>query len=176
MVRHSFPFLPLRCAAAALSVAALLIVDACAPPLPPSASVAPVESSDKTKALTRSAQAPTYNLELVSGIPNPLSGARLAIHKTDILKIEGWAVDGSAHDQAGGVEVRVDGKPYQAQYGNNRPDVATAYHVPSYQKSGFILALPASQVGTGKHTLSIRVISHDSKSYFEGVTVSFEVT
>ena len=119
---------------------------------------------------------PRYNLELINGIQNPLSGVRIVIDKSETVKIVGWAVDEQAQQQAGGVEVRIDGKPYPAQFGMVRADVAAAFHMPSYEKSGYTFALPAAQLGTGRHMLSIRVISHDGKSYLEGNPVSFQVT
>jgi len=175
------------CARGCVAGAVLLISGGCAPPLPPSSPPATSSSTaapatvatrteDRTKNLTRLPGLPKYNLELVNGIQNPLMGVPIAVNKSDTLRLTGWAVDGDAKQAASGVEVRIDGDPYQATFGANRADVAAANKVAGYQKSGFTLALPAARLGTGKHVLAIRVISHDGKSYHEGTEVAFKVT
>jgi len=81
------------------------------------------------------------------------------------VTLSGWAVDALAKSEAGGVDVVVDGNPYQARYGLGRPDVATATNVPAYGKSGFSFVLAAGSLSKGKHDVIIRVISADTKSY-----------
>ncbi len=62
----------------------------------------------------------------------PFTNTDVAIPPADIT-MSGWAVDGKAESLAGGVDVAIDGSPYKAEYGVDRPDVAKAIRVPGTQ-------------------------------------------
>ena len=61
----------------------------------------------------------------------------------------------------------IDGKPYVAIYGGERPDIAKAHNNPKYLKSQFYIEIPTSTVGAGLHDLKIRVIAADKSGYYE---------
>jgi len=93
------------------------------------------------------------------------------ISSTAPLKMHGWAVDGDAKQLAGGVELVVDGRAYQTEYKLSREDVATVQRLAAYANAGFRVSLPVDQLEKGEHTLSVRVISNDGKSFREGEMV-----
>jgi hypothetical protein len=78
-----------------------------------------------------------------------------------------------ARTLAGGVDVVIDRTPYSATYGIERPDVAKHFNNPAYVKSGFQFVIP--QLPIGQHSVTLRVIAQDKKSYYEGPTVQFTV-
>ena len=84
----------------------------------------------------------------------------------------GWAVDGLAKKEAGGVDIVMDGKIYKADYGSDRPDVSEALKFPA-TRSGFSLAMPRDFLSRGSHRVSVRVITNDGKNYAEGPTLTF---
>lgn len=93
---------------------------------------------------------------------------------TDII-VSGWAIDKAAKTTAGGVDVVLDQVPYSARYGIPRGDVADHFKRPDYMNSGFRLVLAKGRLTKGEHTISIRVISSDRKSYSQGPLVTFTV-
>ena len=104
------------------------------------------------------------NLELLAG--HAVTAAPATLPAGDDV-LSGWAVDGQAVAPASGVDVAVDGHPYKAQYGIDRPDVAGTLKAPQYEKSGFSFVLHAGQMSKGRHTLAVRVISANRTSYTE---------
>ena len=92
------------------------------------------------------------------------------------IEIEGWAIDSQNKSVAGGVCVDINGKSFIAHYGLKRPDVAKVKGS-QYLNSGFRVLIPSSEVGKGKHTLAVRVISRDLKSYYSNPerTLSFDM-
>src|SRR4051812_27707939 len=90
------------------------------------------------------------------------------VPKNSFLKVVGWAVDAAAGVEASGVIVCIDGRPAAfAAYGLQRPDVAEALRNRRFRDSGFDATVPSSQLGSGIHELSLRVLTHDGKHYIE---------
>lgn len=90
--------------------------------------------------------------------------------------IRGWAVDAAARKAAKGVYLDIDGKLYPAFYGISRKDIAERFKVPSYRYSGFERAIPVSDLGTGKHTLNLKILTRDRKTYYQPEqTARFEI-
>lgn len=78
-----------------------------------------------------------------------------------MMAVGGWAAD------ARGVFVSVDGiHHFQAVYGDERPDVAGRLGA-AQLRSGFDLLLPTDQLAPGRHSLTIKIVSSDGRSYFE---------
>jgi hypothetical protein len=126
--------------------------------------------------LTRTAVAPTYYLDTIGTTSNPTSQKSFPVAGDSSVLIRGWAVDGSTKTLAGGIDVVIDGNPYAASYGTVRPDVSDHFKLPQYEKSGFELTLSPGQLTKGEHSVSIRVISSDKKSYYQGEVVKFVVS
>ena len=126
--------------------------------------------------LTKNSAAPFYNFDSLGTIPYPAVQKSNQIQgDTDNARSPGWALDVSKNGAAGAVDVVIDGTPYSAHYGLDRPDVASHFNRPDYTKCGFQLVLARGQLSKGPHTLSVRVISSDKKSYNEGPVVQFTV-
>lgn len=95
------------------------------------------------------------------------SGKTHVLPRTEQTPIGGWAVDNDSKTLAAGVEVVVDNTPYKAQYGIDRPDVAERLGNQGYRLSGFQCELPIGNLAKGYHTLTVRVVSADGKSFRE---------
>jgi len=126
--------------------------------------------------LTRSDVAPKYYFDSLGPVKEPVLQKSVQVPGDTRIAITGWAVDGSTNTPAGGVDVVIDEAPYVAQYGIVRTDVATSYKLPDYTNSGFQLILVPGKLSKGPHSVSIRVISSDRKSYYQGPVVQFSVT
>ncbi len=83
------------------------------------------------------------------------------------ITLTGWAVDDTAGNVAGGVFASVDdAMAFPADYGIDRPDVAAALKNPVAQKSGFSVTIPPNALAIGRHTLTIKIVTTDRKSYY----------
>jgi hypothetical protein len=153
-----------------------IVLVSCGPP-PTSGPDTPrtVEPNGPTANLKRSEGEPLYYLDRVGDVVSPLTRPSLTVSLLGNLTASGWAVDQQSQAEAGGVDVAIDGKPYRAQYGLDRPDVADYFKVPAYAKSGYTITIPAIAVGRGKHQLAVRVISKDGTTYREGSRLVIEV-
>jgi hypothetical protein len=73
------------------------------------------------------------------------------------VRVSGWALDAGGMR---GVEIRVDGKPYAAQYGIARPDVAQVKAgYPDSAASGFAFAGDFAPLSAQRHELAIVAIN-----------------
>jgi hypothetical protein len=85
----------------------------------------------------------------------------------DDWKLLGWAVDAATGKPAGGVVLLVDRKlEVPTRYGVSRPDVAAAFHEPSWSNSGFEVLLGERALPKGHHTLSIAILSNDRRAFY----------
>lgn len=116
---------------------------------------------------------PLWNLESFGPVSSPGENRSFDLPAHGKIEIGGWAVDQEAKTAAGGVEIVIDGAPFAAQYGNSRPDVASAYGVPTYTNVGYSLALTGEQFAPGSHTAFVRVLSSDRHGYWEAGPYTF---
>ena len=78
------------------------------------------------------------------------------------------AVDKPAGGLARAVQIMMDEQvPGQAEYGQERADVAVALGNAAYLNSGYTVNIPAELLSPGHHTLTLRVVSQDSQSYYQ---------
>jgi hypothetical protein len=138
---------------------------------PPPPSWAPGISQD----LARSAAAPSCVLDNIGPVANPAGQKSIEVSGATTFAITGWAIDEANKTTAGGVDEVIDGTPYGAHYGSPRTDVAAHFNHPDYRNSGFELMVAPGQLAKGPHSVSIRVISSDKKSYYQGPVVQFTV-
>lgn len=128
-----------------------------------------------SKNLKRNPEAPFYNFDNLGSVHYPAVQKSLQLQSDDEVMITGWAADPSKKAPAGGVDIVIDGVPYNAGYGTDRSDVASHYNTPELAKCGFQLRLARKQLTKGPHAVAVRVITRDQKSYNEGPTVQFTV-
>lgn len=83
----------------------------------------------------------------------------------DAVIVTGWAIDRGAEDAASGVDVELDGLYYPARYGIDRADIAQQLNSPSYRYSGFEAQIQRSRFAPGQHTVGIRILTKDRRSY-----------
>ena len=111
-----------------------------------------------------------YTVDAVNGRPIETQGftVKLPADPPPALTVSGWAVDEAAGAEAAGVFVNVDGRvDVPATYGIDRPDVAAAYGRWRYRYSGFSATIPASALGRGRHTLTLKVFKAGGREYFQ---------
>jgi len=118
---------------------------------------------------------PVYNLDKIGDVTSPYTKQPVIVSAAGDLTASGFAIDQKNKNVAGGVDVAIDGLPFIAHYGIDRPDVATFFKDPVYAKTGYSFAMAARLLGAGKHQLAVRVIANDKKSYSEGPMLSFEI-
>lgn len=103
--------------------------------------------------ITTKLNSPAYGgVDGVNGISSSKSGS-VVIIKGDKITIAGNYVDAIKGEAAAGVVALIDGKPYVAIYGGERPDIAKALNNPKYLKSQFYVEVPTATVGAGLHDL-----------------------
>lgn len=136
-----------------------------ATPLPPGIS----------QILTRSGPATLCFLDSIGKVKDPDKQNSVQVSGDTTFAIAGWAVDEVHKTLAGGVDLVIDQTPYSAHYGTPRKDVATHFNKPEYEPSGYDLAIAPGQLPKGQHSVSVRVISSDKKSYYQGPVVQFAV-
>jgi len=90
------------------------------------------------------------------------------------ISVSGWAVDSGSATPAAAVRIDIEGKLYQVRYGISRPDVASVLKVPAYNPSGYEAIIPASDIGTGLHRLTPKIVNHDRSGYYVGRSIQFD--
>ena len=128
---------------------------------------APASVQEKFENVTVNLNSPAFGgVDGINDVTAPKAGSTVTI-KGDKIIIAGNFVDAVKGEAAAGVVALIDGKPYVAIYGGERPDIAKAHNNPKYLKSQFYIEIPTSTVGAGLHDLKIRVIAADKSGYYE---------
>lgn len=128
-----------------------------------------------TQNLTRSDVTTLCVVDNIGPVADPAKQKTVQVLGDKTFGITGWAVDEPKKTTAGGVDAVIDQIPYSAHYGSPRKDVATHFNQPAYEASGFELMIAPGQLSKGQHSVSIRVISNDRKSYYQGPVIQFAV-
>ena len=84
----------------------------------------------------------------------------------DFLVVEGYAYDAHALTPAGGVRIEVDGTNCPVFYGVWRQDVVQRLNLADCLYAGFTSVLRASALGSGMHTLSLKVLARDQRTWW----------
>ena len=108
-----------------------------------------------------------HTVDLFMGQPVPDDSHAVVIgNGTDTVSVAGRAEDKAAKAAAGAVFIEVDGQmDVPAACGLPRPDVAKRLAVPYYHYSGFAAEFSSGFLKEGRHTLRVKVVSADKKSY-----------
>jgi hypothetical protein len=138
------------------------------------AALAPVRENFEN--VTMKFDAPAFiNIDGVNDLVTPKAGSTVSV-RGDKIMIAGFGVDAIKGEAAAGVVAMIDGKPYVASYGGERPDIARALNNPKYLKSQFYVEVPTGAVVAGIHELKMRVIAADKSGYYEsGVMAKLDV-
>jgi hypothetical protein len=128
--------------------------------------------------LTTLPPTPIADVPIVPGLPlvaidelnnGPFDSTRQPIRidssTEDAVILGGWAADREVRGPAGGVVLRVDGGRLEvpAVYGTGRDDVARSLNEPGYQRVGYRAVVSLADLGRGRHTLQLRVVSGDGR-------------
>jgi len=155
----------------------LMLLAACSRPAARSeGGEAPKATATDTQTMTKRPGGPLWNVEYVGKLLEAYKHTSFEVPAHGELDIGGWAVDQDAKAGAGGVEIRIDGVPYAAEYGKPRPDVASFFNQLAYANAGYVIRIKAEQFASGAHTAYFRVLSNDRKSFWEvgPYTISFK--
>lgn len=99
-----------------------------------------------------------------------------ASSSASFLLIKGWAIDQQTHQRAGAVYLEIDGQLYPSYYGLPRADLVERFQRPEYGNAGFQAAIPLSDLGKGRHTISIKILSTNRNGYYSSPgEVTFEI-
>lgn len=128
-----------------------------------------------TQDLKKNTGDPNYVFDSLGPVSYPAVQKNIQISGDASNMINGWALDPSKKSVAGGVDIVIDQVPHSARYGIERSDVSIHFKRPDYINCGYLLTLEPGQLAKGQHTVSVRVITNDKKSYNEGPTVQFTV-
>jgi hypothetical protein len=142
---------------------------------PAAAPAPPPLAAGISQDLKKNPTAPFYNFDSLGSVNYPAVQKDIRVSGDTDMAVSGWALDESKKSTAGGVDVVLDQVPHNAHYGLERSDVASHFKRPDYAGSGFQLVVARGQLTKGPHTVSVRVISSDKKSYNEGPAVQFTV-
>jgi hypothetical protein len=142
-------------------------------PISSSRPAAPVLAPGISQTLTKNDKPPLYHLDSFGPVKNPGGPKPFEIASDSSNLVMGWAVDPVTKQLPGGIDVVVDQATFTAKAKTQRTDVADHFKRPDYVSSGFELVLPPGQLTKGEHTASIRVISSDKKSYYQGDVMKF---
>lgn len=153
-----------RPAAAAAAAAAAANEALNAPPATPAAA---------HQNLTKRAEMATFTLDVINGAPDPLNTPAV-IKAGEPATFSGFGFDPVAKAAGKTIDIVVDGVAYATVCCHGRQDVASYYKTQAVLASGFTATLPAGVIKPGVHTVEVRVISPDGKSYFDGPPISFQ--
>ena len=157
----------------------LLVLASCGPVTPPekqeeSQSVQ-ATGKGRTAGMQRTPGQPLYYVDWLGDVELPIGKKQpITVKRSAQLLLSGYALDQQKKTTAGGVDVSLDGVPYEASFGADRPDVAQYYKTPEYRNSGFKILIPGDEITPGRHSVSIRVLSSDGKTYWEGSPYVFD--
>jgi hypothetical protein len=127
-----------------------------------------------TRNLAASNVGTLYVIDIIGPVSNPLNKV-VNVVASQPVQVSGWAIDESTKALASNVDVVLDGVPYAARYGVPRPDVAAYLKDAKYERSGYEYSIPVSQLPKGAHTVSIRVVMSDAKTYVQSPDVMVTV-
>jgi len=133
--------------------------------VPAAQSVSPTVTTDT---LVQAPGTTQFSLERVNQteLSTPQT-APIMVARTSAVIIEGWAVDSPNNALAGGVIATVDdATSVRATYGSDRQDVADYFHAQALKQSGFTVTFPPGMLAVGKHSIAIKILTNDRRSYY----------
>ncbi len=162
-----------------LAIAAAFLLISCGHAGSESAPVSAVEvklqANGASAALPLVQGMPRLSVDQIGDVVEPLGKPPVVIAAGGDISSTGFALDEHAHSLASGVDIVIDDLPFTAHYGTYRPDVAAYFKMPEYANSGYQFTVPAKFFGKGKHTLTVRVVSGDGKSYRESPSFTIDI-
>jgi len=87
--------------------------------------------------------------------------------QSDIININGWAVDEETHSIVSAVFADINGKLFPLTYGIERADVAIAFKNPDYIYSGFQDSINVPDLKQGKNTLSFIIVNNKETGFYQ---------
>ena len=110
---------------------------------------------------------------IVSGRAAPITNdATIPLDGT--LVLAGWCADPIARTRGRTIFIIADGHRRlvtHRAYGVARADVATYFAAPSLTDVGFTIEIAARELGLGKHTLQVALVSADTRGFYRFPTV-----
>ena len=119
-----------------------------------------------TPRLARNSKPTEYFVDRFGPALQPF-GKTVEIRSGEDVVVSGWAIDAPAAALAGGVEIVIDGHAFKLPYFLTRADVAAAKRNEAYTDCGFLAVVPRELLPNGSHTVSLRIVSADRKTYYQ---------
>jgi len=131
------------------------------------------QKAEILKGLERQANKGQYSIDLI----NDKSDFSQPIALNGIIKIEGWAVDSQQKKGADELWLVINDAAFRVYFPQgHRPDVAKAFGIPNYNKSGFETRINTQQLVKGKSELALIVVDRKNKKYYpKGQTIAVEI-
>ena len=125
--------------------------------------------------LSKRSEMAGFTLDRIGAAVDPLNRRPAVTPAATATVLDGFGFDPVARAPGKGVDVVVDGKAYGTTYGGERPDVASYFKTPGLAPVGFATTLPAGALAAGPHSVVVRVVAADGKSFFESPVIPFEI-
>ncbi|MCX6150718.1 MAG: radical SAM protein [Ignavibacteriales bacterium] len=113
-----------------------------------------------------------YEIEMINN--NPIVNQNGNVKQINIfgeeLFFEGWALDDLNDDLAGGILIKINDMLFPTNYGFRKQLVLNKLG-DRFTNSGFARRIFTSEIGKGKHQISLIVLTKDRKGYFEANNV-----
>ena len=128
-----------------------------------------------TSRLAACGGAPTFAMDRIGRQTSPPLAGPIDVDGSRDLAVAGWAVTPEGNAHGSDVEIAIDGAPFAAAYGFDRPDVAAYLKAPGAQRSGFRAFVPAASLTPGAHRLTLRVQTRTQACFYETQAIPFVV-
>jgi hypothetical protein len=136
-------------------------------PLPAVAHPFAGEVTGLTVQMSRDPRPPRCVIDSVGAQPRPAPGRPVVLVGNGEVIVSGWALDESGTAAGRGVDVVVDGIPFTARYGLDRPDVEERLRCGPCRGAGYSFIIPPALLTRGTHTVSARVVSRARPAFRE---------
>jgi hypothetical protein len=100
-----------------------------------------------------------------AGASHLIEGDRLAVPRTELVTIRGWAADDNTRTGARGAVAFIGDHALPVVYGFERLDVAAALGSEALRYSGFSANFPGSYVGPGETRFTISLLTGDGRGF-----------
>jgi hypothetical protein len=114
-----------------------------------------------------------FYLDELGSTKNPGRWRAPAVAAGEPLLVSGWGIDERHQVPARWIELVLDGTPYRTEARVPRGDVASARRHFDYLRCGFRATLPSDRMTRGNHTLVVRIVLANGRSYHESAAISF---
>lgn len=121
------------------------------------------------KDMTYNGTTSSYNVDEINGQWDGMKDTYIinSVTEGEPITVTGWAFDQNARTPAGKLFITIDDKyDIPASYGLDRADVAEYFKEKNYRYSGYTAWISPLTLDRGTHTVSLKIVTADDKSYY----------